>query len=104
MSRTAWTGRSGGKAGKPGRGQPQGRRDHPVAMLEEGPPGAEMERRLHADDPVGSPIGEGQPGRVTYYWHGASRRQPPAPGGQLQTGTSVRNLARLAAWMGSDIG
>ena len=74
-----------------GHGHDAARPQHPVALLEEGPPGAEMERRLHADDPVGSPIGDGQPRRVTHHWRGASCRQPSPPGGQLPLGDVHRH-------------
>ena len=50
-----------------------------------------MKRCLHADDPVGSPVGDGQPRGVTCHGRGARCRQPSSPGGQLPLGDVHRH-------------
>jgi hypothetical protein len=57
--------------------------EHPVTLVEEGPPGPEMECRLHADDPVSRARGDRQPDRIAYYRRSSGRSKPIPAGREL---------------------
>ncbi len=64
---------------------------HPVTLVKEGLPGPEMERRLHADDPVHGRVSERQPGSVACHGCGRGRPQPVPASDQLPPGDVHRH-------------